>query len=398
MIRKSERQKDILRVIESLDITPSMYKNADEKYHALAKYLSEHTNVTLDMYAQGSFAFGTVVRPYKNDKDGAYDLDFICEVDIEKGNITAEQLRDCIEDAISEGELYGGKLEVSDQCFTIHYADEGGASFSIDIVPAAHESEMKKKLLKEKSSRRDLIDTAIAIPMKDSNNYKWRTNNPKGFAEWFREINEPYKAYIRTEFRKSLFESTDIYDKIEDIPEGMERSAVQRVIQLLKRHRDLYYSHLKGDKPISAIINVLVAEVASSLHPSTDIFTLLEAVLNEINESSKFYNDRVKGEILLENRAVARKNREWYIENPANPEDNLADAWNKSEDIAKGFFKWVSVAKEDLIDSMDKADDEFRALSESALGQDIIKSAWGDKYEDKAPTPISTSSKPWRCY
>ena len=34
MIRKSERQKDILRVIESLDITPSMYKNADEKYHA----------------------------------------------------------------------------------------------------------------------------------------------------------------------------------------------------------------------------------------------------------------------------------------------------------------------------------------------------------------------------
>ena len=93
MIRKSERQKDILRVIESLDITPSMYKNADEQYHALAKYLSEHTNVTLDMYAQGSFAFGTVVRPYKNDKDGAYDLDFICEVDIEKENITAEHIQ-----------------------------------------------------------------------------------------------------------------------------------------------------------------------------------------------------------------------------------------------------------------------------------------------------------------
>lgn len=47
MIKKNERQRDILRIIESLDITPSMYKNADEKYHALAKYLSHHTDVCL---------------------------------------------------------------------------------------------------------------------------------------------------------------------------------------------------------------------------------------------------------------------------------------------------------------------------------------------------------------
>ena len=49
MIDKYKRQNDMLRAIESLDITPSMYKNADEKYHALADYLSRHTDVTLDM-------------------------------------------------------------------------------------------------------------------------------------------------------------------------------------------------------------------------------------------------------------------------------------------------------------------------------------------------------------
>lgn len=141
MIGKSERQRDILKVIETLDITPSMYKNADEKYHALADYLSRHTDFTLDMYPQGSFAFGTVVRPFKNDEDGSYDLDFICEVDLEKGDITAEELRDSIDKAISDGELYGGKLMVSDQCLTIQYSEEGGAAFSIDIVPAARESE-----------------------------------------------------------------------------------------------------------------------------------------------------------------------------------------------------------------------------------------------------------------
>ena len=396
MIGKNERQNDILKAIASLDITPSMYKNADEKYHALADYLSRHTDITLNMYAQGSFAFGTVVRPFMNDADGAYDLDFICEADYEKGDLSAEELRSYIEEAISVGELYGGKLEVSDQCLTIHYAEEGGASFSIDIVPAAHESESTIARLKAKSARTDLLDTAIAIPMKDNGNYSWITNNPKGFAEWFREINEPYKMYARTEFRKSLFESTKFYDTVEDIPEGMERSSVQRVIQILKRHRDLYYNKFPELKPISAIINVIVTDVASSLNPSTDIFTLLEYVLNEMNESSKFYDDRIKGEILLENRVVARKNGGWYIANPANPEDNLADAWNKTDEIAKKFFKWISVAREDFINSMEKPDHEFKAIAESALGQDAIKSAWGEKYDAHKATPISVPSKPWR--
>ena len=259
MIDKYKRQNDMLRAIESLDITPSMYKNADEKYHALADYLSRHTDVTLDMYPQGSFAFGTVVRPFKNDTDGSYDLDFICEFDLEKGNISAEELRELLEKAIDDGELYGGKLVPSGQCFTIRYAEEGGAAFSIDIVPAAHENDNELNRLRNKSNRPDLIETVIAIPMKEKTGYTWKTNNPKGFAEWFREINEPYKSFIRTEFRKSLYESTKFYDTVEDIPEGMERSAVQRVIQILKRHRDVYYNDFSDMKPISAIINVLVS-------------------------------------------------------------------------------------------------------------------------------------------
>lgn len=301
MIGKNERQRDMIKAIESLDITPSMYQNANEKYHALAEYLSRHTDVTLDMYPQGSFALGTVVRPFRNDKDGAYDLDFICEADINKGDTTPEELRRYIEKAISDGDLYGGKLDISDQCLTIRYAEEGGASFSIDIVPAVHESYEESDWLKKKSSRPDLIANAIAISMKDGNKYLWRTNNPKGLSLWFREINEPYKAYARAEFRRKLFERTKYYNKVEDIPEDMERSSVQRVIQILKRHRDLYYNNFPELKPISAIITVLVADVASSLNPSTDVFTLLESVLNELNESSKFYNDRVKGELLLEN-------------------------------------------------------------------------------------------------
>lgn len=396
MIEKTERQNDILKVIESLDITPSMYKNADDKYHALADYLSHHTDFNIEVYPQGSFAFGTVVRPLKGKGDASYDLDDICEVSREKGDITAEELKTHIEEAISNGELYGGKLEITGQCLTVCYADEGGASFSIDVVPAAHENSITIERLKQKSSRPDLIDTAIAIPMSDEDKYVWKTNNPKGFTKWFREINNPYKECSRSDFRKNLFERTDFYDCVEDIPEGMERSSVQRVIQILKRHRDLYYDVVNKPKPISAIINVLVTDIASSLDPTTDTFTLLEYVLNELSESSKYYEDRNRGEILLENTIIARKNRKWYIANPANPEDNLADAWNKSDNIAKTFFEWISVAKDDFIYSMDKPDYEFMATAANALGQDIIEKTWKDKYDTHIPTSIPVTSKPWR--
>lgn len=396
MITKNERQLDIIKVIESLDITPSMYKNADEKYHALAEYLSRHTDVKIDMYPQGSFAFGTVVRPFKNDKDGSYDLDFICEVNLDKSMITAKGLRSLIENAITDGELYGGRLEVSDQCFTIHYAEEGGASFSIDIVPATPENDAIVSRLKEKAHRPDLLDSAIAIPMVIEKGHEWVTNNPKGFTKWFREVNEPYKANIQSMYRRSLFESTDFYDKIEDIPEDMVRSAVQRVIQLLKRHRDVFYRKTEGLKPISAIINVLVTEVAAGLDPSTGVFELLEYVLDELSESSKYYKDMAYGEALLENRVIARKNRKWYIANPANPEDNLADKWNESETIPKMFFKWIDAAKEDFVESMDKSDEEFRAISETAFGQETIESVWGEKYGSSTATPVSNIAKPWR--
>jgi hypothetical protein len=51
-----------------------------------------------------------------------------------------------------------------EKCFTIEYADVGGVGFSIDIVPAADESEESKIRLRSKSKNPGLIDTAIAIP------------------------------------------------------------------------------------------------------------------------------------------------------------------------------------------------------------------------------------------
>ena len=55
MISTSERQTDIIKLISQLDISPTMYKNADDKYHALAAFL-EDCGIDADMYPHGSFA------------------------------------------------------------------------------------------------------------------------------------------------------------------------------------------------------------------------------------------------------------------------------------------------------------------------------------------------------
>ena len=41
MNSKKVREKDVLKLIEGLDITPTMYKNATDKYMAVGTYLQE---------------------------------------------------------------------------------------------------------------------------------------------------------------------------------------------------------------------------------------------------------------------------------------------------------------------------------------------------------------------
>lgn len=395
MIEKEERRRDILKLIADIDISPSMHKRADKIYKAVAHYLDEHTDLKTNMYAQGSFAFGTVVRPIKKGKDADYDLDFVCEVDKERGEITASELRTIIEKALEEGKIYDGKVELLDECITIHYAEENGVGFSIDVVPAAHESKENKNRLKTKAERPDLIDTSIAIPMGKKPLYKWSTNNPKGFQAWFDEINKPFLEQARLLHRTELMESTDFYNTIEEIPEEMDRSAIQRVIQILKRDRDLFYQKFSDLKPISAIINVLVADVAAGCDADIGVFELLELVLEELAESARCLKDKENGEILFESRIVGKRNKGWYIANPANPEDNLASAWNEDSRIPDKFFLWVEAARSDLIESIEQSDEEFRAIFESAFGQDAVQKSWGDKYGARKPTPIIGSSKPW---
>lgn len=396
-----ERQQDILSIISELDISPTMYSNAVEKYKAITAYLESY-GIEAEMYPQGSFAFGTVVRPTSKSADANYDLDFICQIKGDRSSHTPSELRKILLDALKASGIYEGKLEIWDECFTIEYADVGKIGFTIDIVPATDESEEKKQSLLAKSSYPNLINTAVAIPKHNGNhNYTWITNNPRGFRQWFDEINKPFLEAGRNNYRNELFKRhSRFYASVEEIPHALDRSALQRVIQLLKYHRNVYYDKLPdGDdiKPISAIINVLVTEISKAYNPECSVFELLEYVLKELEIYAQHLAKNQKEFVALygARNVISHNNGVWYIANPANPEDNLANKWNENPRIPKTFFMWIKVVTSDLIDSLQQDDKHFRTTLDNGFGSKAVTAALGKKYmTTEAPRLIIKESAP----
>ena len=226
------RKKDILSIIDKIDITPTMYNNAVEKYTQLSSYLSDN-GIKAEIYPQGSFALGTVVRPITKGDDAAYDLDFVCQVRDYKNALSPIELRNKVLKILQDSKMYERNLKIYDECFTIEFADIDGVGFSIDIVPAVAESAEVIARLVTKSLRQDLVETAIAIPKQNRSQYSWITNNPRGYKAWFDEINGRFNEMSRIEYRQKLLEQNKhIFSSIQEIPEDLERSSID-IIEVL---------------------------------------------------------------------------------------------------------------------------------------------------------------------
>ncbi len=398
-----ERQRDFLSVIEKLDISPTQFKNAQSKYESLAAFLNEH-DIEATVYPQGSFALGTVIRPIKKADSPSYDLDCICQVSGTKADYTPSGLRNLIEEILKSSNTYGGKLIKWEECFTIEYADINGVSFSIDLVPAVDDSNDNKIDLITKGLSSQIVDTCIAIPRQNSEkNYCWISNNPKGFKKWFDEINAPYLVYAKRHEERTVFESASI----EELPNEVRRSALQRVIQILKYLRDTYYSHCTdGDdlKPISALITTMVARISSNYSKKDcSVFELLEYVLNKL-EMCIHQTEMTFEEYALQydnSPVISYSNGKWVVTNPADPEDNLANKWNDDDRIPNTFFKWVTTIKKDLFELMAQNDDkQFGVFMENSFGVYDPGNAIVKKYRNsRIATPINsaTASKPYHC-
>lgn len=394
-----KRKSDMRAMIEKLDITPTMYKNAIEKYKNLGTYLIDN-GIDAEIYAQGSFALGTVIRPYRNNTEMKYDFDFICSVKEDVTKCSPKDIKMKIGDTLKQSAVYLKILhDEYDRCWTLEYAEIGDVGFNMDIVPAvpnAISDTIRNEFSKEQ-------DTAIAITHRVSENqYKWIKGNPKAYKEWFFDINKPFLEYERATRRQALFESNrSVFSSIEEVTEDYERSSLQKVIQILKRHRDVYFSKTRkeNDKPITAIITTLAAQISASASKDLDVFQLLEYVVNEFNVYSEW---QLLTEMAFSQKYVGRNfvrkvNGKWQILNPVNNEDNLADAWNEGVNSkAKCFFEWIKAVQQDFIYSFSKKDEEFILLLENSLGSNFVRGSIDTKkYTASESDSINYPAQPW---
>ena len=377
-----------------------MFLNAVEKYRAVSSYLNSN-GIYANFYPQGSFQLGTVVRPYINSKDADYDLDVICELQEPKEETEPYKVKQVVGIQLQRNEIYKSILAGEcDRCWTLHYAKvNDDIGFDLDIVPAVQQDAATIAKLVFLGITADRASSAIAITDKlGTTNYQWCHSNPKGYGLWFKSINDKFMTISQGEFRKKLFEANKgLFASVEAIPAELDRTSLQRVIQILKRHRDIYYTNINkwSLRPISAIITTLAAKISSHASPYSSLYDLLVYVVEDLSKYSQIFESKPLGYYTDgEARSYIQKTAsKWRIANPVDPEDNYADSW--TEETARTFFQWVRAVKRDIIDSVDSNEFEYYTSMKTGLGLDLVERAIPESKKQPIPN-ISTGTKPWR--
>ena len=400
-----KKSSDLEKIAEGLDISPSMHKYAVERYQGIAKYLEEK-GIIADFSPQGSFRTGTVTRPMRDGKETDFDIDVVCTLTYDKRKISAKEVKKIVGEALCDNKTYKEKLlPEDDRCWSLAYANiTETIGLMMDIVPSVPEDSQGVMRLMAKSIDYKYAKSALSITDRKNGNYYWLPSNPEGFGLWFDEINEPFlqsvikeqKEYIYNNYR-SLF---GIYASVEEVPDYYVKSPLQRVIQILKRHRDIYYyrnDKLTKLRPASIIITSLAARIAQNASV-LELEELLACIVNEIAEYVSLLQGIVpKARYNSEIRNLIQKvGGKWYIPNPVDSDDNYADGWD--DKTAKAFFEWIKVVKRDLSDTQYSDNQRYITGLKTSFGKDYVNSKLELKEQEfsySQPATITNITKPW---
>lgn len=307
---------------EVLDIPPSRYDDAVKRYTAVGEWLGDPASPLAlympEIYPQGSFGLGTVVKPIGDDDH--YDIDLVCQLQIAQTAITQQHLKAAVGDRLKAHAIYQRLLDVEGRrCWTLNYAD--GARFHMDILPAIPDT---VEWLVALGVPYAFAQHAICITDKDTwdDDPSWPKSNPKGYAAWFRHRMQP----IFDQQRRLLAEN--IKASVDDVPEYRVKTPLQRAIQLLKRHRDVYFEKNGEDKPTSIILTTLAALAYQN---QADLHDALIAIIGGMPNHLQQCDDGI-----------------WWVANPVNPQENFADRWQEYPQRERLFRGWLQQVERDL--------------------------------------------------
>ena len=298
---------ELLRsVADDLDIPRHMYEDAVLKYTDIGEWLAEEDSELAkfepDIYPQGSFRLGTMVKPI-GDAD-EYDIDLVCHLKIKKENTTQKELKDRVGRRLSARDDIKKILKSSRRCWLLDYPEQ----FHMDVLPSIpNQDRLPNGIL--------LTDTELRL---------WQYSNPKDYAEWFKDQMKVVLTAKRASYAKKYEMS------IEEVPDYDDelKTPLQRVVQILKRHRDVYFQRDPKNRPVSIIITTLAAK---SYANQEDLYEALLSVATTMHEHIE-----------------KRDNGEWWVANPVDEDENFADKWNEYPERREAFFGWLEQVRDDF--------------------------------------------------
>lgn len=336
MYKKDDLNKLYREIATNIDISDNMFDAAEAEYKALGKWIDEETpSYKISIFPQGSFGLGTVVKPISNEDD--YDLDIVCQFEKDYG-LTAKQLKiDVVKPLLVKYKKSNREIENKRRCWHVEYEDI--PQFHMDIIPAYAVAERGTIRITDHNEEYDTYD--------------FIGSNPAGYIKWFFERCAKQRERLLNDYKKEHREVVAQAD-IEAVKRRKIKTPLQRVVQLLKRHRDIMFAaDDSGKKPISIIITTM----AASLYHEED--NIVDAMTDILTSAPNWIRNNMR-------------NGQYFIENPSYRGENFADKWNSHPDRATAFFNWLNQAMKDL------TGDKVYNMSRIELGRHINRS-FGEK-------------------
>lgn len=293
------------RIADELNITQTMQEKAIKSYTAVGQWLGDGIPYDVKIMPQGSMNLGTVIRPI-DDRDD-YDMDVVCL--LRNGQkLSLLEIKNMVGNRLKEHKLYNHLLEKEGkQCWTMQYEE-----FHMDILPCVPRLEYFIEPY--------ITDIKLTHKIADGY-YEERFSNPYAYHIWFEKRMMDILMIQKREFAaKNQVE-------IDKVPTYKMRTPLQKVIQLLKRHRDICFQSNPDVAPISIIITTLAAQAYGG---ETDVYEALRNVLVKMPEH------------------INCRNGVYWVENPVMKEENFADKWALEPIKRDAFFKWVNRAQKEL--------------------------------------------------
>jgi len=377
-----ERKETVLKeLIELLDIPDSYYEKARDRYRSLGGWFCRDDSVlkpySPDVYPQGSFRLGTVVRPVFDCDE--YDLDVVCELQASKGDVTQGFIKGLVGTEVKSYAKDKGIISPvieRKRCWRLDYADE--VSFHIDVLPCIPEDETVKRLLTSLGVPMKWAEMAIALtctshPQHRIHTSNWPTSNPGGYGEWFEERMKQVAKKQRILLARATNES------VESIPLYRLRTPLQRAIQILKRHRDVMFKNDPDLKPVSMLITTLSAQAYAG---EEGLYEATHGILDRMLTHIRLTTPRVP--------------------NPVNPGEDFADKWAGNPQLELNFRKWHSEACRDL-DALVTASEvkRFRDIAAKRFDWNVSEARAEKLIGEAAPRAvpniyIPSANPPWR--